>query len=434
MFARRPADARRRSAGKLALVALACAVSFALPAAAVASPLSRLDVTLLVQSQGGGEPLLLVAGELPEGTSLPAEIVLPVPEGAVVEWSGEILGTDVQNDIPVEARIEQRDGVNVVVFTLTQSRVGQAEVSYPGAVEPVDGYTLVGGYNLVAPSDIASARVAVALPPGGQVSSLPQGTLSAQGPQGYTYYYQEITDVASGAPLIYAIQFGMDAAAVPAAPVAPGQSSEVPPLVIVLIAAVLAGSVLVVLAARARTQAAAIDSGVEDVAHAEHAESSEMFGSVESPGAAAESLEPSDREKSDPESVEPAPVASESRSWLTPQRLVIVAGVLVVGIVVAVILGGQQGQVGVTEMSDGWISQRISTASAESTVDFNAMIACECPPESEAPKMFDALRAVPGVAHAALEESTLRLRVQYDPALTDEAAIAMALRAAGYLQ
>jgi hypothetical protein len=400
-------------------------------AVAAEGPLASLDVTLLAQSQSGGEPLMLVAGRLPEGTQLPAELVLPVPEGAVVEWSGEILGTNVEDDIPAEARIEQRDGANVVVFTLTQSLTGQAEVSYPNAVDALDGWLYVGGYELVAPVDVAMLRMAVALPPGGEPSSLPEGTLSAEGPQGYTYYYQEVSELSAGDPMAFFVQFSQEAVQ-PAAGTGTGQpaSSEVPPLVIVLIAAALGGAVLVVFASRSRSKAAIATEGVGagEVMAADAAEGAEP---VEILGAGSrESDAEVDPAETDASVETPAPT---SGSWLTPQRLVIIAGVLVVAIVVAVILGGQEGQVGVTGFSEGVYSQRISEASGESAVELNAIISCDCPPESEVPKMFDALRTVPGVAHASVEEATLLMRVEYDPALTDEAAISAVLRQAGYL-
>ncbi len=431
MSVRRPADALKRRPGLFALVALACAVSLALPAAAVATPLSKLDVTLLTQSQGAGEPLMLIAGEIAEDVTLPAEIVLPVPEGATIEWSGEILGGDAQEDPSVEGRLEQRDGTNVVVFTLTQSRIGQAEVSFPGAVTAGD-QAFTAAYDMAAPVAVESARYAIALPPGGQPTSLPEGVLSAPGPQNYTYFYLEAPDVNPGDPITFSMQFTQSAAPVPTDG-GTGQpaSGEVPTLLIVLIAAALAGAVLVVLAARSRSRGAAGEGAADD-------EVAEDLGdaAMEHPvhASAADAAEAAAHSGPDADQPEAPPTIAESTSWLTPQRLLVIAGILVVGIIVAVMLGGQEGQVGVTQISDGLISQRISTAEPASTVELNAIIACDCPPESEAPKMFDALRTVPGVAHAELEESSLLLRVQYDPALTDEAAIATALRAAGYLQ
>jgi hypothetical protein len=410
------------------MVVAALALALAVPLAAVASPLANLDFTLLVTSQGTGNPLLLVAGQLPEGTQLPAELVLPVPEGSVVEWSGEIIGETIDEDEAVPATIETRDGVTVAVLTMTQSRLGQVEVSFPGATVPAESDTFTGAFEVAAPFDAEMVRVAIGLAPGTQAAALPDDVLSAQGPQGYTYYYRELGAIAAGEPIAFSMQYretGAPAAGGTATP--QPASGEVPPLLIVLIAAVLAGAVLVVLASRSRSKGVVaeeleVDEGVDDLG-------GEYAAVPDDAPAVDEIVSEMDLESgSEPESAQPA-----SPGWLTPQRLLMIAGVLVIGIIAAVILGGQQGQVGVTESADGWITQRISTASGDSALELNVQITCACPPEEEAPKMFEVLRQVPGVAHAALQGSTLLMRIEYDPALTNEAAIALALRGAGYL-
>ena len=80
----------------LKMMVVMLAVAVVVPAAAVATPLGNLDLTLILESQGSGGPLLLVAGQLPEGTQLPAEIVLPVPEDSTIQWAGEIIGTTIE--------------------------------------------------------------------------------------------------------------------------------------------------------------------------------------------------------------------------------------------------------------------------------------------------------------------------------------------------
>ncbi|MFU8891026.1 MAG: heavy-metal-associated domain-containing protein [Anaerosomatales bacterium] len=415
----RPVAARLR-APLATTIAVALALTLAVPLSAAAAPLANMDFTLLVTSQGTGNPLLLVAGQLPEGTELPAELALPVPEGSIVEWSGEIVGQSIEEDEAAPATIETRDGVTVAVLEMNNSRIGQVEVSFPGAVTPSEGDTFTGAFEVTAPTDAEMVRVAIGLAPGTQAAALPDNVLSAQGPQGYTYYYRELGEMSAGDPIAFSLDY-REISAPPAAGTggSPSGSAEVPPLVIVLIAAVLAGAVLMVLASRARSRGTeAEEFEGDDVVLAEDS-------SVVEP-AALESETVSELE-SEPEIISPSP------GWLTPQRLVIIAGVLVVGIIAAVILGGQQGQIGVTESADGWITQRISTASSESSLDLNVQIGCECPPAEEAPKMFEALRQVPGVAHAALHEATLLMRIEYDPALTNEAAIGLALRGAGYL-
>ncbi|MDF1542799.1 MAG: hypothetical protein RQ731_05700 [Anaerosomatales bacterium] len=415
----RPVAARLR-APLATTIAVALVLTLTVPLSAAAAPLANMDFTLLVTSQGTGNPLLLVAGQLPEGTELPAELALPVPEGSIVEWSGEIVGQSIEEDEEAPATIETRDGVTVAVLEMNNSRIGQVEVSFPGAVTPAEGDTFTGAFEVNAPTDAEMVRVAIGLAPGTQAAALPDNVLSAQGPQGYTYYYRELGEMSAGDPIAFSLDY-REISAPPAAAAggSPSGSAEVPPLVIVLIAAVLAGAVLMVLASRARSRG----TGVEEI-EGDAVALSEDGGVVEP--AVLESEAVSELE-SEPEIISPSP------GWLTPQRLVIIAGVLVVGIIAAVILGGQQGQIGVTESADGWITQRISTASSESSLELNVQIGCECPPSEEAPKMFEALRQVPGVAHAALHEATLLMRIEYDPALTNEAAIGLALRGAGYL-
>jgi hypothetical protein len=441
MFVR--SAAARLRAPFVTTVIVALVLALAVPLTAVATPLASIDATLLVRSQGTGNPLLLVAGQLPEGTPLPAELVLPVPEGAVVEWSGEILGGTAEDDAETPATIEVRDGVTVAVLNMSQSLIGQVEVSFPGAVTPAVGDTFTGGFALTAPSDAAMVRVAVGLESSTEAADLPDGTLSAQDQQGYTYYYQELSALSAGDPIEFSIQYRMTGTPVAAGTGSPpGSSAEVPPLLIALIAAVFAGAVLTVFASRARTKGAAEefaadeagdDSDGEYAAVAEDTSASEYVLFDTDPD---EAPEPERGSGFDPDLAPESgtePDAPSPSGWLTPQRLVIVAVVLAVGIAAAVILGSQQGQVGVTESADGWIAQRISTASGDTTTELNLQITCECSPEQEAPKMFEALRRVPGVAYAELEAATLLMRVQYDPAQTDQAAIALALKGAGYV-
>lgn len=259
----RPTVRRARSAGvRVLAVALVClsvaALSF--PPLAVATPLAELDIILIDTPQAGGEPVLLVAGELPETTPLPAEIVLPVPDGSVVSWSGEILGGAVQDDPQVEARLEERNGAKVAVFTLSVSRIGQVEVTFPGSVAPGEGGSVAAGFTLTSPVDVGSVRMAVAVPPTYEVTSLPEGTLTSTGPQGDIYYYLELGATAPGDPIAYSIQYN-PATMVPASGPAGGTpQGQFPILLVLVIAAVLAGAALIFFVARSQ---AATAEGVE---------------------------------------------------------------------------------------------------------------------------------------------------------------------------
>ncbi len=410
------------------LVAAAVIAAVSVPSVAKASPLTSLDMILLLEPHGTQEPLLLVTGELPPEQPLPAEIVLPVPDGAQVEWAGDILGGPVAEDIPAEAVIETRDGVTVAVFTLTQSRVGQVEVTYPDAIMPVEGGVVAAAFEASMPLDADSIRMAVAVPPGLQAASLPEGTLTSQGPEGFIYYYTERGPVTSGDVVSFSLEYRPATLATSASTSGSAVSGEVSPILILLIAVVVAVAVLFVLVSRTRSQAAEQDNATMDTSDyidgAEDSREETLSESREGPPAHP-ALGQADRD---------ATAAPGLSALLTPKPLIAIGVVLVLAIAILVNLGGEDGQVGVTDVSGEWISQRISSAPAESESEFALQILCDCPPEVEALKMFDALRQVPGVAHASLEASTLTMRIQYDPAQVDEADIARQLRAAGYLQ
>ncbi len=410
-------------------VMLAVILSLAVPLSAMATPLTNLDVTLLLQPQGSLQPLLLISGRLPEGTTLPAEIALPVPAGAEdgVMWTGEIFGGPVEDDPVSTPRFEVRDGVNVAVFTLTQSLIGQIEIEYPDGTAVVADDLRTGGFELSAFGAIGATRLAVAVPTGFQAASLPDGVLTSEIPDGTVYYYVELPEVAPGDPLAFQIEYR-------GAPLPPGgvpatqpQSGEVPPLLIVLIGAVLAGALLIVLASRSKhVESDEADESLAEVDFGPIPEGVEVTRAVKGVAPPAENDVEVPGSDTTP--------STALTSFLSPKVLLIAIAVLVLALVVALnVAGGDGSQVGVTDTSGTVVSQRISTAAADGEVQYSLIISCACPPEVEALKMFDALRQVPGVAHAALDTTTLVMNIQYDPAQVQLDAIEDRLRAGGYL-
>jgi len=82
---------RSFAATTMLLVALFCAST----ALAAPAPWQRVDVILHAEESGG---VMLVSGELPPGTKLPAEAELSVPAGSTLLWTGEILGGATSED------------------------------------------------------------------------------------------------------------------------------------------------------------------------------------------------------------------------------------------------------------------------------------------------------------------------------------------------
>jgi len=99
------------------------------PSAAFAR-VSEYQVQYTVRSTGGVEQLIVNVVLSPE-TALPATVQVPLPAGAKVVWSGEIVGEDPTADPFREAVVTAVDGGLVATFTMEQVRVAQVEADVP---------------------------------------------------------------------------------------------------------------------------------------------------------------------------------------------------------------------------------------------------------------------------------------------------------------
>jgi len=155
--------------------------------AAAADPLVpavSVSSVLWVKTNGSTDTLV-VNGELPAQTPLPARLELPIPSGSTPDWVGEIAGGDPANDPTAEYTTRSAQGYDVVTLTLKQSRQGQVEVSVsvpnrtPKAVRSV---------SLPVLSAVGSASVAFQVPAGSEVSSLSAGLVKAGSSRGSDRY------------------------------------------------------------------------------------------------------------------------------------------------------------------------------------------------------------------------------------------------------
>ena len=82
---------------------------------AAESPWKSVDVILHDDPSG---PILLVAGELADKVTLPAEVVLAAPTGLKLEWAGEVLGGPVEQDPSVTPQMSPSGGVDAYSFSM----------------------------------------------------------------------------------------------------------------------------------------------------------------------------------------------------------------------------------------------------------------------------------------------------------------------------
>jgi hypothetical protein len=116
---------------------LSFALAFAFVALTPAIALGQLVDTgtsrYEVQIWPEGDParsVLIVGIRLPEDTPLPATVRLPVPDGATLTWAGEILGGDLDDDIPRAVEYVDVEGGQSVEFTLEETVAAQYDADY----------------------------------------------------------------------------------------------------------------------------------------------------------------------------------------------------------------------------------------------------------------------------------------------------------------
>lgn len=184
-----------RVARPLIVVLLALAFAgVASPAVAAQSAWSFVDVTLQYLN---GQSLLLVGGELPEGTPLPYEGELAVPAGSQLLWIGEILGGPTENDPQVQYVKRTEGNLDIYTFTLTQSRVAQAEVYLLGG-NTFDGQTYTSALKWQAWQDLPEVRVAHQLPRGAQITQASESATMQAGDANNSYYAKKVANVKAG--------------------------------------------------------------------------------------------------------------------------------------------------------------------------------------------------------------------------------------------
>ncbi len=251
-FALPRTPSRAITATLLALTMLVA--SLGLPVLAAATPLTALNLALVYGSPAAsGDPMLVIFARIPDATPLPAEMVLPLPENPSVFWVGEFIGDEGRENIPVEAVQEVRDGVPVLVFTLTQSHIGLAEVSFPGSRTLVDalGDIYEVGFDLTMPVDVANVYAAIALPSDIEALESSEVVAVSDEPDGNRYHSFERAGVLAGDQVALTMQVR---------PIAEQEMvNETVPWMVIAVAAIIIGAAVPLLVTRRQSSAANVD-------------------------------------------------------------------------------------------------------------------------------------------------------------------------------
>lgn len=151
---------------RFALVALlaACVMWFTV-APSFAAPVSLENTELWVQLWPEGEPgtnVVIIGAQLPEGTTLPATVQLPIPEGSTVYWAGEIVSPDATADIERDYTIVDTGNGKAAEITIETTLSVQVDVTY-GTIE-IDGNDLVSKFQWMQSVPSSGTMFSVLIP------------------------------------------------------------------------------------------------------------------------------------------------------------------------------------------------------------------------------------------------------------------------------
>jgi hypothetical protein len=229
---------------RLGAVALLAAL-LAAPGVAGASTIAEYE---LQYAPATGYSLMIVTIVADPQATLPVTVAVPVPAGATVLWSGEVLGGATDDDPVRETTKETVGDMDVYTMTLEQSYTAQVELQLPAAT--ASGSRLGATLTWTNPGEEGPVSAAVIIPAGAtdvELSPAVAGETSTN-EAGETLYPLTGARLAQGAAVTIEASW-----ATGGSEAAPGAGSATLPALLGLL--VSAGVALVIVLVRERTRA-----------------------------------------------------------------------------------------------------------------------------------------------------------------------------------
>lgn len=398
----------------LALASVAVVLNAATPVLAKPVSFETFEVTLHEES---GRSILIVTGTLPEGTPLPADVVLTAPQGWQLQWAGEILGGDLSDDISANPRKSSASSGDAYAFTLTKSQTAQIEVMGPASTT-FDGTTYRAQLSWEPPSDAPKVRMNVALPGDARIGAGTEGAEFVPVDATGGYYSKTYTDVKAGEPLELVATYSLPAAAPLAASGSSGPGGAAVAVVLV-VALAFFGVAFAAIRHKMRVRAGHAGIGANEP---QAADAADVAGETRAVTTAPVVSEPDVLDGGIEQEVAPAP---PRRSNLP---LAIVAGVIAVLVVVGFAAGSRSSA---TQKGGGVVSRTYSTAEActQASIPLKAREGVDLAQSAET--LLKSLEAVPGISTAALVVEESRIDIGYCDSSASEAQLRDALAATG---
>ncbi|NTU71830.1 MAG: hypothetical protein HGB10_08440 [Coriobacteriia bacterium] len=385
---------------------LAAVVAASLAAStAVAAPAKWESVHVTLHTEDG-KGMLLIAGELPASTKLPAEASLSVPPGSKIEWFGEILGGPPANDPEVKYTRTAGKGADDYSFVLRQARTAQAEIPSTSGLL-FDGTNYRPSISWTAGSDVPNVQLTVRIPDGATITEPAEGASTQPGEEGFSFYTKSFRDVKAGDKLELALAYAPPAAGTTTAATQPaGDSSGM--IVVGIIVLVIGGAAL--LAFRKKT--APLDEIVADEGDETGAPEQTESTTVES--------------ASDEDAALPAtPSGAASR-----KRLFVVVAVVGALVALTVVVTGQGAK---PKAIGGVVTETFAQGEPCVTSTLALSLPADTDPASAAESLLAPLRTATGLKSATFDASKGTLQVGYCESETTEDALRTLLAPTGLL-
>jgi len=387
---------------------LAIAVSAATLAVAAPAAWESVDVT---RHSDQSNSVILVAGELPQATPLPAEAEFDVPAGTELQWVGEILGGSPDADPELKYSKSTADGIDRYRVVLNTSRIAQIEVVVPEG-QTFDGTAFTSTVDWTAVRDAAEVRLNIRVPQAATIARPVDGATLVAGDAGYSFFTKTFTDVKAGDRLALAAVYTLPAAAGADTSSQQGTTSgSVVAIVLVLAAAAAAAGITMgvrrKLAAKAGEVTRPADAGEQASDDAEYGEGPIGEGR--------------DGEADD------GPDLSENRGMSSSLKRNLSTGAIIVVLVIAAVAVGSRSTR--PQAIGDTISQTFSAGEPCETAQIPVANAGD--PEDTAKRLFAALGTMTGLNAATYNIKTQSIEVGYCESQTSEDAVRRVLQSTG---
>jgi hypothetical protein len=389
-----------------AIIVLTCGV----PAAYAASATwESVDVTV---HDDQASPVMLVAGQLPEGTALPADVELSVPSGSRLQWVGEILGGPPAQDPEAVYKVATLGDSDVYTFKLTKSRRAQLEAITPRAVMS-DGTSSKVSLKWVPSRDVPEVRLSMLIPAGARIVTPAKGASTLPGDAGSSYYQRIVKGVKAGAPVSLAFEYTAPAVVTPRALPATAPRDGSVAGIVLAVALVLLFLVAVAIVHRISATVGAKSQRVATDDVAEESRPEPRNAAMDSSDAG------------------PAEEAARVERPKANRTMRLVTGILIAALavmVVAVAIGAGKPQV-----SGDTISRTLSQGDPCVTTTLPLKFPSGTDPVQAADTMFGILGKMDGVRQATVYRTDPRIDIGFCESSASEASLRAALSPTGLL-